>query len=88
VEEFGDVGERVEVFLKLTLGTRTNMTSFTGWFIEGIEVDSLGERPSAADDLVDQIRGGVRDADAEPMPVDIEVSRFLTAAVTASRSAG
>ena len=65
VEQFGTVGERVEVFLELALRDEEQHDELHGLVIEGIEVDPLGGAAERADDLVDQIRGGMRNADAE-----------------------
>ena len=66
VQEFGDVRECVEVFLKLTLRDEKEHDEIHGLIVESVEVHALARAAQRADDFGDEVRAGVRDADAEP----------------------
>lgn len=66
VKNLGDVGEGVEVFLKLTLGNEEKHDEVHRLIVERVEVDPFLRAAQRTDDFRDQIGGGVRDADAEP----------------------
>ena len=60
------LAERVEVFLKLTLGNEEEHDEVDRLIVERVEVDPFLRSPQRADDLVDQIgEAVVRNADAE-----------------------
>ena len=65
MKNLGDVGERVEVFLELTLGNEEKHDEIYRLIIERVEVDPFLRATQCTDDFRDQIGGGVRDADAE-----------------------
>ncbi len=65
VKNLGDVGERVEMFLELTLGNEEKHDEIYRLIIERVEVDSFLRATQRTDDFGNQIGGGVRDADAE-----------------------
>ena len=66
VQKLGDVGERVEVFLKLALGNEEKHDEVDRLVVERIELDPALGAAQGADDLGDQIGRGVRNADAKP----------------------
>lgn len=68
VEEFGNFGEGVEVLLELALRNQEKHNQIDWLVIESIEVDSFFRAAEGADDLVDQISGGVWNANAETNP--------------------
>ena len=65
VEEFGDVGERVEVFLELALRHEEEHDEIDRLIVQGVKVHAFLGSAERADDFVNQVRRGVRDADAE-----------------------
>ena len=65
VQQFRDVGERVEMFLKLALRHEEEHDELDGLVVERVEIDAFARAAERADDLEHQIRRGVRDADAE-----------------------
>ena len=65
VQKLGDVGERVEMLLKLTLGNEEDHDELDRLVIERVEVHAGAGSAEGTDDFVNQIRGGVRDPDAE-----------------------
>ena len=66
VQEFCDVRERVQVFLKLTLRDEKEHDEIYRLIIERIEIHAFARAAERADDFTDEIRARVRDADAEP----------------------
>ena len=56
MEQLGDVGEGVEMFLKLALGNQKQHDEFDRLVIKRVEVDALFRAAERADDLVNQIR--------------------------------
>ncbi len=65
VQQLGDVRQRVQVFLKLALRHEKQHHQIHRLIIQRLKIDTLGRAPQRADDFVDEISGGVRDADAE-----------------------
>jgi hypothetical protein len=65
VQELRDVGERVEVFLELSLRHEKEHDELHRLIVECVEVDAFGRAAERADDFKNQIGRGVRDADAE-----------------------
>jgi hypothetical protein len=66
VQQFGNVRERVEMLLELSLRHEEEHDEFYRLVVERVEVDALRGAAQRADNLVNQIRRGVRDADAKP----------------------
>ena len=65
VKQLGDAGEGVEVFLELALGNEEKHDEVDGLVVEGVEIHAALGTAKSADDFLDEVRGGVRDADAE-----------------------
>ena len=65
VKNLGDVGERVEMFLKLTLGNEEKHDEIYGLIVERVEVDTFLRATESTDDFGDQIGRCVGNADAE-----------------------
>ena len=65
VKNLGDVGERVEMFLKLTLGNEEKHDEIDRLIVERVEVDPFFRASQRTDDFGDQVCGSVRDADAK-----------------------
>ena len=65
MKNFGNVSERVKMFLELTLGNEKKHDEIYRLIVEGIKVDPFLRATQRTDDFRDQIGGGVRDADAE-----------------------
>src|SRR6266508_2831865 len=68
MEQLGNVGQGMEVFLKLALRNEKKHDEFDGLIVERVEVNSFPGAAKRAHHLIDQVRGGVWDADAEPNP--------------------
>jgi hypothetical protein len=65
VKEFGDVGECVEVLLKLALRDEEKHDEIDRLIVEGVELNSFAGAAEGADDFADKIGGGVGNADPE-----------------------
>jgi len=65
VQEFRDVREGVQVFLELTLRDEKEHDEIHRLIIERVEINTLARAAERADDFGDEIRAGVRDANAE-----------------------
>ena len=65
MKELGNIGQRVEMFLELALRDEEEHHQVDGLIVQGVEIDALLGAAEGADDFVDQVGGGVRDADAE-----------------------
>ena len=66
VQKFGDIGESMKMFLKLALRNQKEHDEIHGLIVERVEVDSFFRAAERTDDFINQIGGGVGDADAEP----------------------
>ncbi len=77
VEEFGDIGEGMEVFLELALGDEEEHDEVDGLVVEGVEVSAVLGSAEGADDFVDEVGGGVGDSDSEPDAGAHRVLAFL-----------
>jgi len=65
MEELRDLGERVKMFLELALRNQEEHDKIDGLIIKGIEIDALFGTPEGADDFVNEVCGGVRNAYAK-----------------------
>jgi len=65
VEEFGDIGESVEVFLELALGNEEKHDEIDRLVVEGIEIDAFFGAPKSANDFIDEIGRGMGNTNAE-----------------------
>ena len=66
VEEFGDVGEGMEVFLKLALGNEEKHDQIDGLIVEGVKIDAIFGTAESANDLINEIGRRMGNADAKP----------------------
>ena len=65
VQQLGDIGQGVEMLLELALRHQEEHDQVDRLVVQGIEVDAFLRAAQRADHFIDQIRRGVRDADAE-----------------------
>ena len=65
VKTLGDIGEGVEMFLELALRNQKQHHQMNGLIIECVEIHAFGRPAERAHYFVNQIRGSVRNADAE-----------------------
>src|SRR5512138_1610868 len=66
VQQLGDLGERVEMLLKLALGNEEEHDERDRLVVERVEVDALLRPAKGANDFTDQVGRGVRNANAKP----------------------
>jgi len=78
MKQLGDVRQGVKMLLELTLRHQKERDQLHGLVVQGIEVEPFARAAEGAGDLVDEVGGGVGDADAENRcRLLIEMSRFL-----------
>lgn len=68
VKKLGDIGEGMEMLLELALGNEKEHDEIDRLIIERIKIDALFGTAKGADDLVNEIGGGVGNANAETNP--------------------
>lgn len=66
VKELGDIGQRVEMLLELTLRHEEEHDQVDWLIVQGIEIDPSPGTAEGAHDFVDQVGGGMWYPDAEP----------------------
>jgi hypothetical protein len=65
MQQFGDIGEGMEMFLELALRDEEEHDQVNGLIVERVEVDAGAGTAKGSDDFIDEVGGGVRDADTE-----------------------
>ncbi len=65
MEQLGNIGQGVKVLLELPLGDQKKHDQIDRLIIQRVKINPLRERPKRPDHFLDQIGGGMRDADAK-----------------------
>src|SRR3954469_11228460 len=68
VKELGDIGKSVKVLLKLALRHEEEHDKINRLVVERVEIDALLGASQSANDLVNEIGGGMRNANTETNP--------------------
>ena len=65
VKQLGDIGQGVQMLLELTLGNQEKHDKIDGLIVQGVKIDPLFGASKRSDDFLDQIGGGMGNANSE-----------------------